>query len=117
MTTITLNFPPSSNRYWRVGQGRVYRSEAAIAYRAHVATICETAGVKPIDGEIAVTLRFYRPAKRGDLDNRVKICLDSLQAHAYHNDSQIVSIHATRHEDKHCPRVEVTIEAKGETSP
>lgn len=109
ITKITVDYPPSANRYWRHNRGRIHRSNEANAYRDHVALICQTADIEPIDGEIAVTLRFYRPARRGDLDNCFKQVFDSLQGHAYHNDSQIAEIHATRDEDKHCPRVEIEI--------
>jgi crossover junction endodeoxyribonuclease RusA len=109
MTTITLDYPPSSNRYWRVGDGRIYRSGVATAYKNYVGYICLSAGLEPAEGNVAITLRFYRPAQRGDLDNRLKICLDALQGYAYHNDSQIAEIHATRHEDRECPRVEVEV--------
>lgn len=106
---ITLDYPPSSNRYWRVYNGVVVRSEAATAYIRHVALICSTAGIQPVDGDVVVTLRVYRPRKSGDLDNRLKVTLDALQGYAYHNDDQIVGIHATRHDNKDNPRVEVEI--------
>lgn len=107
MNTITLDMPPSSNRYWRIGNGRIYRSDEASRYKAYVELLCNTAGLQPLEGDVSITLCFYRQAKRGDLDNRVKILLDSLQGHIYHNDSQIAEIHAMRREDKECPRVEV----------
>lgn len=107
---ITLDYPPSANRYWRVYNNRVVRSSEATDYVGHVAQVCQTAGIKPINGDVAVTLRVYRPQRSGDLDNRLKCCLDALQGYAYHNDSQIVAIHATRHDDKDCPRIELEIE-------
>lgn len=106
---ITLDMPPSSNRYWRVGDGHIYRSQEATAYKHYVGLLCNTAAIEPLDGELRVTLRFYRPAKRGDLDNRIKITLDALQGHAYHNDSQVAEIHAIRFDDRDNPRVEVEI--------
>lgn len=106
---ITLDMPPSANRYWRHNQGRIHRSAEAMAYIQSVAWLCSTAGIEPLDGDVSVTLRFFRPARRGDLDNRIKICLDSLQGKAYHNDAQIAEIHAYRYEDKLCPRVELEI--------
>lgn len=108
---ITLDMPPSSNRYWRVGGGHVYRSQEASAYKSYVGLLCNTAAIAPLEGDLRVTLRFYRPARRGDLDNRIKIILDALQGHAYFNDSQIAEIHARRCEDKANPRVEVEITA------
>lgn len=106
---ITLDYPPSSNRYWRVYNNHVVRSTAATAYIDHVGSICALAGIQPLDGDVAVTLRVYRPMRRGDLDNRIKIVLDALQGFAYMNDEQVVAIHATRHDDKVNPRVELEI--------
>jgi Holliday junction resolvase RusA-like endonuclease len=106
---ITLDYPPSSNRYWRVAQNRIYRSADAIDYIQHVALLCNRAGVQPMQGDVRVTLHFYRPAKRGDLDNRVKILLDAMRFHVYADDSQVAEIHATRHEDKTNPRVEIEV--------
>lgn len=41
--------------------------------------------------------------------NRIKIMLDALQGHAFHNDSQVSMLHAVRLDDKTNPRVEVEI--------
>jgi Holliday junction resolvase RusA-like endonuclease len=63
------------------------------------------------DGQVAVTLRVYRPRKSGDLDGRIKIVLDALQGVAYRDDSQVVALHAYRFDDKARPRVEVEVAA------
>lgn len=107
---LTLDFPPSSNRYWRHNQGRTHRSAEAEAYIRQVGWQCVAAGIVPLDGDVSVTMRFYRPAKRGDLDNRIKIMLDALQGHAFRNDSQVGIIYAVRLDDKTNPRVELEIE-------
>lgn len=111
---ITLDYPPSANRYWRVYNNRVVRSEEANAYAQSVGLICSTAGIVPLDGDVGVTLRVYRPQRSGDLDNRLKCCLDAMQGYGYHNDNQIVAIHATRYDDKDNPRVEIEIRPLGE---
>lgn len=111
MTTLTLPYPPSSNRYYRNYNGRMVRSAEAEAYNISVGWHCNIAGITPVSGNVRVVLNFYRPAKMGDLDNRIKICLDALQGYAYENDKQIVEIHAYRREDKTEPRVEICIEA------
>lgn len=106
---LTLDYPPSGNRYWRHNRGHIHRSAEADAYIRYVALLCAAAGVQPLDGDVRVQLNFYRPAKRGDLDNGIKVLVDSLQGYGYHNDSQIAELHARRFEDKHAPRVEVEI--------
>jgi Holliday junction resolvase RusA-like endonuclease len=68
------------------------------------------AKVKPLMGEVSVTIAWFRPARRGDLDNIQKILLDSLQGVAYLDDSQVGAICAFRHEDKANPRCVVTVD-------
>lgn len=84
-------------------------SDDARLYKAAVGWQCQAAGVAPYTGPVRVTLTFYRPAKRGDLSNRIKILEDALNGHAYNDDAQIVELHAFRREDKRNPRVEVDI--------
>lgn len=107
--TITLPPPVSANRYWRNFRGRMVVSAEAKAYKEQVAWIARAAGVELIDGDVSVTMRVYRQAKRGDLDNTAKVLLDSLNGIAYADDSQIVRIVAERYDDKKNPRVEVEV--------
>lgn len=110
---LTLPFPVSANRYWRANRGRVHRSAEAVAYKEQVGWLCAAAGVEPLRGDVRVSFDFYRPARRGDTDNFLKIAIDSLIGFAYIDDSQIVEIHAMRHEGKDDPRVEVAITEVG----
>lgn len=114
---IELPYPPSSNRYWRVWHGRMVVSSEARAYRKLAAALALAAGVRPLAGPVAVRLDVFRPARRGDLDNSLKVLLDSLRGVAYQDDSQIVSLTAVRHDDHNRGRVIVSIEpAARETS-
>jgi Holliday junction resolvase RusA-like endonuclease len=107
--TITLPPAPSANRYWRNFRGRMVVSAEARAYKESAAWLAKAAGMEPITGDVSVTLRVYRQAKRGDLDNSIKVSLDSLIGVAYADDSQIVRIVAERYDDKRNPRVEVEV--------
>jgi crossover junction endodeoxyribonuclease RusA len=106
---IVLPYPPSANRYWRSYRDKVVRSDEAIAYWKEVDYLCREADLTPCDGELVINLDLYRPRKRGDLDNHIKVVLDALQSWAYTNDDQVVEIHAYRHDDKDNPRVEVEV--------
>lgn len=119
---LTLPEPPSSNRYWRNWRGRMVKSAEGRAYCALVATLCDAPPQRckggrsddrggPLLLPLAVSIRWFRRARRGDLDNRAKVVLDALQGIAYANDSQIVELHMFRHDDRDNPRVEVTVEA------
>ncbi len=110
---ITLPYPPSANRYWRTDRGgRPHVSDEARAYKAAVGLLCRSLRLQPVAGEVDVRLDVYRPARRGDLDNSIKVLLDALKGHAYADDQQVVSINARRHEDKLDPRVEVWLEER-----
>lgn len=104
---LTLPYPPSSNRYWRVFQGVARQSREAMAYKREVAVLAKQARVEPLAGDVALTVTVYRPRKVGDLDNRLKVLLDALAGAAYADDKQVREIHAYLRDDKHNPRVEV----------
>lgn len=110
---VTLPYPPSANRYWRkTNRGLVYVSAEAKQYKHAVFLRCRTHGVSPVAGNVVLHLDVFRPARRGDLDNCLKVCIDSLKGLAFGDDSLVVGIHARRFEDKHQPRIEVRIEAE-----
>lgn len=111
MTRLTLPYPPSANIYWRHNRGRIHRSEEADAYIEQVGWLCVNARVQRLEGHVCISVDVYRPARRGDLDNSLKVLIDALRGYAYTDDSQILEIHAMRHDDKKDPRVEVSIEA------
>lgn len=92
--TFNLPYPPSSNRYWRVWRGRAVKSTEARAYQAAVALA--NRGAVPLTGPVSVDLVVTRPAKRGDLDNFLKVVLDALKGIAFVDDAQIVTIGARR---------------------
>lgn len=107
---LILPFPPSANRYWRHAQGRTYKSDDARNYQVAVGWQCQALGIAPHTCPVTVTVRLYRPAKRGDIDNSIKVLLDALNGHCYNDDAQIVELHAYRYDDKANPRVEVDVE-------
>lgn len=109
---LTLPYPPSANRYWRTFRNRTVLSAEAKQYKKEVGWIVGTRGIEPLEGNVVVHLWVYRPRRSGDLDNRIKVALDSLNGIAYHDDKQIVEIHAYRLDDKEDPRVQVLIETK-----
>jgi len=106
---LTLPMPPSLNRYWRKFRNRMVISEAGLVFRAETHAICQNAGITPLQGRITVTVKVYRPANRGDLDNSLKAILDALNQRAYRDDSQIDELHAYKFLDRKNPRVEVEV--------
>jgi crossover junction endodeoxyribonuclease RusA len=110
---FTLPYPPSANSIWRTvvikGRARTYLSAEAKAYKETAASLALAAGCNPLDGDISLTLKIYRPRRVGDLGNREKILSDSLNGIAYHDDKQITEIHMYRFDDRLRPRVDVEI--------
>lgn len=108
---LELPQPPSANAYWRLmrrgktGGGRIVRTADADAYREAVWLLTSRYRTRDAGGQLhalfqteplALTVKWYRRHRRGDLDNSLKVLLDSLQHSVYTNDSQIVELHAYR---------------------
>lgn len=138
MIRLTLNYPPSANRYWStrvIGKGRAaraitYVTAEAKAYREDAAWRARLAGVKPIAGRVALTVRLYphRPkdwqrrqrkdpetwddtVRAIDLGNCEKVLSDALNGIAWADDSQHRRIVLERMEpDDQGARVEIEIE-------
>lgn len=108
---LTLGYPPSANRYYRVDRrGFAYVSTDARRYKNSVRLSALAQQVKPLDGPLVMSLVVYRPRRIGDLSNRIKVLEDSLIGVAFKDDGQIEEIHAVRMDDASNPRVEVCIE-------
>jgi len=99
---ITLPFP-----------GYPLVSAEARKYKVEAAWEAKRQGMKPLSGPVSVRIFAYRPAKRGDLDNMLKVALDALKGIAWADDEQIEVIGAARFEDKANPRLEIQVEAGG----
>jgi Holliday junction resolvase RusA-like endonuclease len=84
-------------------------SSEAKHYKRAIAIIAKAKVKTPLAGALILTLRLYRPQKSGDLSNRIKVLEDALQGVCYTDDNQIIEIHASRHDDKDNPRVELSI--------
>ena len=85
------------------------KSAEARQYQENAGWMAKEQGLQPLVDAVAVDVRVYRPARRGDLDNCLKVVLDAMRGIGYEDDSQIVKIIAQRFDDKVNPRVELTI--------
>lgn len=109
---LTLPYPPTANKYWRVFRGRAVKSAEAREYQRQARLLFmveHCARSVCLSGPVAVYVKAYRPRKLGDLDNTLKVALDALKGLAFEDDSQIVAINAERHEDKENPRLEIEV--------
>jgi Holliday junction resolvase RusA-like endonuclease len=79
---LDLPTPPSVNRLWRSGRGRVFRSKTYLSWiQAADAELMARRQMpkKRIEGPFEAHITLSRKV-RGDLDNRVKGLLDFLQS-------------------------------------
>ena len=84
--TVTLPWPPSTNRIWRNvavrGKPRTLLSEEGRRFRTTAAQMCMLGGVnnRQLAGRLAVSLVACPPDRRArDLDNVLKATLDDSQ--------------------------------------
>lgn len=119
---LTLPYPPSANRYWvtfaylsknprNFGKpmANTVPSTEAKEYKMIVREHCVKNKVRRLRGDLEFRIKLFRPKRIGDLDNRLKVLIDSLRELAYEDDDQITRIVAERYDDKFSPRVEVEI--------
>ena len=77
MTPLTLPFPPSLNRMYRVYSGRSIVSRVGRAYRA--AVTAQLRGMPTLRCRVRIRIVAHPPDKRRrDLDNLLKASLDGL---------------------------------------
>ena len=82
------------------------KTKELMAWRSAVATAAYVAGCTPIDGPIAISMRFFyergktvtrdNPTVPPDLDKQIRSILDALTGVAYADDSQVTRIQATK---------------------
>lgn len=97
MILLSLPLPPSGNRASRTGKGRHYTPQTVKDYQWTVAAARDRK-VPTIEGEFTLDITIY-PWRGGgvDLDNRLKVLLDSLQhAGFYRNDKDCTLITVRR---------------------
>lgn len=109
---IDIPEPPSANAYWRTVNGRPILSREARAYKHAVAQLLqiEARDWEPLAGDVAIDITWYRGARRGDLDNRLKVALDALKGILFVDDKQVTSIKAVRVERPGRPAMLVQVD-------
>lgn len=94
---IKLPYPISANRYWRRAGKNIVASAEANRYKTTVRQLAYLAQIKTQTGNVGVEITLHPKRNRDgsangtvlDLDNALKVTLDSLQGVAYINDKQI----------------------------
>ena len=133
--TLTLPYPVSTNMYWRTYMPKGFKapvttlSKEAKEYKATVARIAREHGVvSPIKGRVAVSYTLFPKSPQDyarrmkadplrwddivqclDLDNALKVMLDSLKGVVFDDDKWVRRILAERAEPDGEARLVVTI--------
>jgi crossover junction endodeoxyribonuclease RusA len=100
---LTLPYPVSANRYWRIARNRLILSKEAKAYKNAAKIEFAKTGAIPMTGIVVVVIILHPKLTRSgeaskvriDLDNALKVVIDALNGLAYIDDKQIVGISAT----------------------
>lgn len=95
---VQLDYPPSTNRAWRMASGRMVQQRGVKAWKQRAGWMARAAGFAPLEGPVRVvatlhpkmTARGQASRKRIDIDNALKVALDALNGVAYGDDRQIV---------------------------
>ena len=107
--TILGNVPSKSNQYL-IGQRGLYKAATLKAYESSFYLQCNEYRNKGIDTDFSIWVKVFYPSRRADLDNSLKVILDSLQkCGAITNDRNCTKIIAERHIDRTNPRIEFAI--------
>lgn len=113
ITQYTLPIPPSANEYWRSfavnGKVRIVLSQKARSYKAAVADLAHRLGMRPVSGNVHLTIHLFRNQASGDLSNRIKVIEDALIGVAFLDDSQVTAINAVRFDDKGNGRIVISV--------
>jgi Holliday junction resolvase RusA-like endonuclease len=106
---FTLPVPERTNAIWRSWKGRTLVS--AKHRQDKQAAPAKFGRCQPLDGEVAVSITWYRARRAGDVDGRIKAALDLLRGIAYDDDRQVAELRIVRRDDPNEPaRLDVLVE-------
>lgn len=94
-TISFLGSPPSANRYWRTAvRGKraiTYISDEAKQFKKDMFYMAKAAKIVKTDKPVSVSITWHRKTEKsaGDIDNRIKVVLDSLNGIAWDDDKQV----------------------------
>ena len=117
MIELTLPYPPSVNKIWRVGKAKVYLNPIAKAYRDQVfwkSLAIIDKFIVPVfikNTKVRLEIKMYPPDhKRRDVDNICKSILDALQyTRIIDDDSQIYQLYVEKLEVRKGGEIEVKL--------
>lgn len=91
MILVIEGLPPTINHYWGVQGKRHFVRKEGREWKKKVWATAKNKGIKMFNKnkKIVMSVFFLSPRNFGDLDNRLKPLLDSLEGVLFENDRQI----------------------------
>lgn len=115
--TITLMVPPSANdrlllaQDRTTGKYRMFNTGLARKYKRGQAQMLAFLKPVPAPRDVRVDVIWHmRPGEKGDLDNVLKILIDTLSGHAFDDDAQVAELVVSRIRGQRQSKVVVTVE-------
>lgn len=96
---LWLPYPPSTNNRMANFGGRMIKSAEARSYQKIVHD--SLVGLRPLTGDLEVSMQINRPKRRGDIDNVMKNIFDALSGVAFVDDEQIAMIDVKRYDGEY----------------
>lgn len=94
----------------RVVDGHAYTPPKTKAYEKLVAQYASLSVQEPLSGDLYLSMQFYRRGKlRADVDNLSKAVMDALNGIAWHDDKQVIGLHALIEYEAKCPGLIVEV--------
>lgn len=93
-----VSYPPSvNNLYYNAGRGR-RKTAGAKKWSTDCGWRYKAAGGRLLEGKVSVLINLYPPddGRTRDVDNPIKVTLDSLKGVAWKDDSQVIAVAAIR---------------------
>lgn len=112
---IEVPWPPSANNNWRIARGRMVLTPSTINYKKHVSQQAYTWPRVTFDREIDINILAYPPIgkRKMDIDNILKVLLDSLQGtHLFDDDNKINKITIERKESVRGGKLEINLQGE-----
>jgi Holliday junction resolvase RusA-like endonuclease len=110
MFVLTLPVPPSLNAKY-ISRRFIVSAEWR-RYKSYASWCAYDAGLrKPLDGDLAINMTWFRAQRKGDIDSKLKCLLDALEGTAYGSDAQIkkLSISIVDEKPQKNPRIELML--------
>lgn len=95
---------------------RLAPTAEAAAYQQTLAMLARCNGLRSLSGPVSVTVAVYRHRPSADLvDFLVAVCA-AVQGVLYSNNTQIRDLRASLHDDRHEPRIEISVTSCRDTN-